>query len=50
MKTQPILGKQIDDIDISKPLYTQQKTLIEEALYTHKVIVFKNQKLIQFFN
>lgn len=45
MKTQPILGKQIDDIDISKPLYTQQKKLIEEALYTHKVIVFKNQKL-----
>ena len=28
MKTQPILGKQIDDIDISKPLYTQQKKQI----------------------
>ena len=45
MKTQPVLGKQIDGIDLSKTLSIQQKTLIEQALYTNKVIVFKNQKL-----
>lgn len=39
------LGAQIDGVDLTRPLSTQQRDAIEQALLEHQVIFFKDQSL-----
>lgn len=39
------LGAQIDGVDLTRPLSTQQRDAIEQALLEHQVIFFKDQSI-----
>ena len=41
----PALGAQIDGINLSEPLSTENHKLIEQALLTHQVLFFRNQPI-----